>query len=270
MVVGRSALVALVGLIVAGLLVLMLPAPVGARVATSASHQVPAAAQPRADSDRYTVTLVARVCPSYPDVMANRGRNNLQESLQDLGKDSVYQTGQPVDPAIEGPNDPSCRPLDGWRFTLGDSGDGPKVDHLSTVTAGGPPTAATTTVPLLDPAGNPTGRTIAGAVTLRLTQAQVMAAQNRQLWVQGGTPTDPLLDGLFPGQYGFAALRCAVDNYNADNVEWVSYPQAYQHLFCYQYVVTPPPDPATIVVRKQLQGGTDGPGRFRYLGNISY
>ncbi len=75
---------------------------------------------------------------------------------------------------------------------------------------------------------------------------------------------------LFPGQYGFAALRCAIDNYNADNVEWVSYPTTYHHVFCYEYVVTPPPHPATIVVRKQLQGGTDGPGTFRYVGNISY
>ena len=257
-------------LLAAGVLVLSGQAPVGATASFDLSRAALASAQPLEGSDVYTVTLAARVCPTYPDVMANRGRNNLQESLEDLGKDSVYRSGQPVDPSIEGPNDPNCRPLDGWRFTLGNSPNGPKVDHLSTVTNGGPPTAPTTTVPLLDSAGNPTGQSIAGAVNLTLTPSQVIAAQNRQVYFQGGTPADPLLNGLFPGQYAFAALRCAIDNYNADNVEWVSYPTSYHHLFCYQYLVTPPPDAATIVVRKQLQGGTDGPGTFRYVGNISY
>ncbi len=257
-------------LVAGGFLLLTAQIPANATSPAAASQPIRPAAQPATTSNAYTITLVARVCSAYTDVMANRGRNNLQESLQDLGKDSVYQTGQPVDPTIEESNDLNCQPLDGWKFTMGNSPNGPKVNHLSTVTNGGAPTAATATVPLLDTAGNDTGQTIDGAVTVTLTPAQVAAAQNRQVYFQGGTPTDPLLNALFPGQYGFAALRCATDNYNADNVEWTSFPTEYHHLFCYEYVVTPPSNPATIIVRKQLQGGTDGPGSFRYVGNISY
>ncbi len=39
------------------------------------------------------VTLVARVCPSYGDVTANLARNDIQESLADLGGDTKYEAG---------------------------------------------------------------------------------------------------------------------------------------------------------------------------------
>ncbi len=223
-----------------------------------------------ADAPVYSVTMVARSCHQYTDVMANRARNNIQESLRDLGKDSVYADGQPVSPAVEEPNDPACAPLNGWQFTLGDGIAGSKVDNLSIVTNPAAPTAQTGTVPLLDDQGQPTGSTIAGAVNVTLTAQQLQLAQARNLWVQGGTPTDPLLGSRFPSLYGFAALRCAIDNLNGDNVEWIGYPSGVRHVFCYTYLVTPPPDASTIVVRKQLQGGTDGPGTFTYLGSISY
>ena len=70
------------------------------------------------------------------------------------------------------------------------------------------------------------------------------------LWIQGGTPTDPILDQAYPGQYGFAALRCAVDNLNGDNVEWIAYPTGASHVFCYAYYIKPPPTSGTIIVRK--------------------
>ena len=38
----------------------------------------------------YTVTLAARTCPAYADIIANRNRNNIQESLEDLGPDTNY------------------------------------------------------------------------------------------------------------------------------------------------------------------------------------
>src|SRR5882672_8770453 len=38
----------------------------------------------------YQVTLAARECAQYTDIMANLARNNIQESLQDLGPDTVY------------------------------------------------------------------------------------------------------------------------------------------------------------------------------------
>ena len=115
------------------------------------------------------ITFVARSCPEYTDIMANRARNNIQESLRDLGKDSVYGGGTPVSPTIEEPNQPNCTPLPGWDFQLGTSyrGKSPGTDNLSTV-AGAFATPITTggPVPELDASGVDTGRTIDGAVTL--------------------------------------------------------------------------------------------------------
>ena len=65
------------------------------------------------------VTFVARTCPSYADIAANRARNNIQESLQDLGADTLYNAGDAVSPAIEQAQQPNCTPLPDWRFTMG-------------------------------------------------------------------------------------------------------------------------------------------------------
>ena len=69
----------------------------------------------------YYVTFVARSCSSYSDIFANKARNDIQESLKDLGPDSPYNgTDQLVNPAVESqsPQD-RCRPLPDWTFTLG-------------------------------------------------------------------------------------------------------------------------------------------------------
>src|SRR4051794_18643929 len=65
------------------------------------------------------VTIVARQCPSYDDIRANRARNNIQESLRDLGLNTPYSAGQPISPAIEDATQPNCDPIVDWRFTLG-------------------------------------------------------------------------------------------------------------------------------------------------------
>ncbi|HZC14368.1 MAG TPA: hypothetical protein VE270_10160, partial [Thermoleophilaceae bacterium] len=80
-------------------------------------------AQPPPDgqaTDRF-VTIVARECPEYTDITANRARNDIQESLRDLGDDTSYVAGQAIDPAIEARDQPNppCVPITGWRFTLG-------------------------------------------------------------------------------------------------------------------------------------------------------
>jgi hypothetical protein len=102
---------------------------------------------------------VARDCPAYSDVMANRARNNIMETLQDLGKDSVYTGGQAVDPSIEEPNDPNCKPLNGWQFQIGS--DYGKSGQLSHVT--GSPLIITgdtkSNVPVLNPDGTSSGKT---------------------------------------------------------------------------------------------------------------
>ena len=101
----------------------------------------------------YQVTFVARQCPAYSDIMANLARNNIQESQQDLGPDSVYQSGQPISPSIEAANDPDCTPLVGWQFTFGNGINGQTPGtHLSRVSNPvSPPVTVQPSVPLLDP-----------------------------------------------------------------------------------------------------------------------
>ncbi len=90
--------------------------------------------------------------------------------------------------------------------------------------------------------------------------------------MQGGVPGDPVLTTKFPDQYGFAALRCAIDNLNGDNVEFTRFPSGTTHVFCYAYYVTPPPTSGTIIIRKQVD--VDAPQSytqdFRFVSNITY
>ncbi|MBE2319288.1 hypothetical protein DVA67_025145 [Solirubrobacter sp. CPCC 204708] len=79
------------------------------------------------------------------------------------------------------------------------------------------------------------------------------------------------MNGPYPSQYGFGALRCAIDNYNGDNVEYIAYPLGARHVFCFAYYVTPPPTSGTIVVRKQLDAPPDvAEHRFQFEGNLSF
>ncbi|GAA3049666.1 hypothetical protein GCM10020229_71340 [Kitasatospora albolonga] len=230
----------------------------------------PAAAAPRATGD-LKLTLVARVCASYSDVMANRQRDDNMQSLQNLGKDSVYSEGQPVAPDVEAANDPNCTPLTGWRFSLG-SGIGGEVQGLSTVTpAPDGLTRATTlaSVPELDANRNDTGRILAGAVTVDLDDSLIAVARNRRLQIQGGAPTDPLNQQLLGNTYSFATLRCAVDNQRADNVDRAAYPTGSSHVFCYYYAVRQPAEPGTVVVRKHVLG-TAAARPFAFDGDLSY
>lgn len=245
-----------------------------ALAAVSAGGAATAAAAPR-DSG-LLLTVAARSCPTYADITANLARNNIMESLQDLGADTAYRPGEAIDPEVEQSAQPDCTPLPGWRFTLGDNYRTRAVTGpwgaLSIVT--NPfDTEATTEdeVALLDPQGLPTGRTIRGATTIRLSPQEALLASRRSLWIQGGTPTDPILDAEFPGpRYGFGALRCAIDDVNGDNVEFVAYPAGVTHVFCFAYYVEPPPTSGTIVVRKEVRGPAGVDETFRFDGNVSY
>lgn len=136
------------------------------------------------------VTFVARQCPAYADIMANRARNNIQESLADPGEDSTYSDGQAVDPGVETREDPARTPPTGWTFTLG-NGIGGKTDGL-TVISGSPVGTARTaaSTPLLDAQGRDTGQTLEGATTLTLSDARSQNARRDRLTVQGGTPSE--------------------------------------------------------------------------------
>lgn len=226
------------------------------------------------------VTFVARVCDSYADVYANRSRNNIMESLQNLGPDTPYRAGQEVLPTTEstGLQAANCDPLDGWRFTLG-TGYQQRADRgawgaLSKVTNASTQTIVTRPdVPLPNVMGGSTGMTIDGAVTVELTAAQAKLAQSgSKLWVQGGVPGDPVLTGTFGTRFAFAALRCAVDNLNGDNVEWIRYPQGHTNVFCYAYLVDQTPKSGTITIVKQVSdpSGAGVKQTAAFAGSVSY
>lgn len=242
------------------------------RVATPAD--APSSATPM------SITFVARVCDSYADVFANRSRNNLMESLQDLGADTPYSAGAEVLPTVEatGTQAAHCRPLSGWQFALG-TGYQSRADKgawgaLSKVTNPYTQTIVTRpTVPLPNVMGGSTGTTIDGAVTVELTAAQARLAQTTsKLWVQGGVPGDPVLTGTFGNQFAFAALRCAVDNLNGDNVEWIRYPQGHTDVFCYAYLVDQTPRSGTITIVKQVSdpSGAAAKQTATFSGSVSY
>jgi hypothetical protein len=232
----------------------------------------PAAPAQAAAPDSYLVTFVARQCPTYQDITANLARNNIQESLQDLGRDTAYTSGEPISPSVETPNQPNCTALTGWQFTFGDGINGTTPNtNLSRVSNPATPSFTTqASVPLLDTDGNATGSTITGAVTTTLSAAQVSQAAAHNLWVQGGTPSDPLGTSSFGTKYAFGALRCAIDNLNGDNVEWVGFPTGQSHVFCYYYAVDETPAPGTITIAKVLTNPGVSDPAFPFTGTVSY
>lgn len=84
------------------LLVVLLALPAGAAAQVEGNQS----------ADRW-VPIAARECDSYTDIRANLARNNIQESLQDLGEDTLYESGEPIDPRTELAGQPKCRPLTG-------------------------------------------------------------------------------------------------------------------------------------------------------------
>jgi uncharacterized protein DUF11 len=229
-------------------------------------------------ADRW-VTIAARECDDYDDIRANLARNNIQESLQDLGADTLYVSGEPIDPRKELEGQPSCRPITGFMFTFGDGIAGNTVDgpwgELSVVTNpdGGQDLVTRDSVPARDFNGHPVGggQTIAGAITVGLNHDQVERSSRNSLWLQGGTIADPVLFTTppFTGRYGFGALRCAVDDLNGDNVETIQFPSGTRHMYCYAYYVTPPPSSGKIVIRKQVEE-SEAAESFSFTGNVSY
>jgi hypothetical protein len=245
-----------------------------------------AEAAPALATHKRLVTIAARECPSFESITANRARNNIQESLRDLGADTPYGTRRPngqfipiqVSPSIEAEFQPACTPLQGWKFKLGrgvGDQDTGVWGALSTVSRpyAIPDIETKASVPLRDEFGHPVtgGAKLEGAETIHLTDDQVdQATSSQKLWIQGGVPGTPITGN--PSVYAFGALRCATDILNGDNVEFIAYPpDGVDHVFCYAYYVKPAPSAGTIVVEKQIVG-PDGtpPQTVRFTGNISY
>ncbi len=233
----------------------------------------------------YSVTFAARQCTSYSDIFANRFRDNLMQTLQNVGPDSPYGPNDLVSPHFEDMSPQSnCTPLTGWEFTMGRLPDlaplaGP-WGSLTVVNHDFPPVTTEASTALLDQNGVAIANDqIAGATTFELSQEQLDVANQGQwaLRLQGGTPTDPVLAQKFfesvPGEpsYAFGALRCGNDNNYGDNVEGISFPGGVHHIFCYEYLVIPPPTSGTITIQKQVTGAPDGDNPlFPFNGNISY
>lgn len=243
----------------------------------------PAAAA--AQGTGYSVTFAARECTSYSDIFANRFRDNLMQTLQNVGPDSPYGPNDLVNPTFEDQFPQSnCTPLTGWEFTMGRLPDLPPLTgpwgSLTVVNRAFPPVTTEASTALLDQDGEPIGNDqIAGATTFELTPEQLAVANEGQwaLRLQGGTPTDPVLAQKFfesmPGDptYAFGALRCGNDNNYGDNVEGISFPGGIHHIFCYEYLVIPPPTSGTITIQKQVSGTPAGDNPlFPFNGNISY
>jgi hypothetical protein len=237
--------------------------PVAAR-----AEEPPAEPLASSTSMRYQVTFAARACSTYAEVMANRVRDDSAEAPVSPGRDSAYRDGQGVDPDVEAANSADCAPLNGWRFTLG--GSPTRKGPLSVVT-GAPSDSgpAGSDTPRLDTSGRPTGKSIAGAVTVTLTDAQVTAATGRKLWAQGGTPDDPLLARSLPG-YGFGVLRCGYDGRVDANVQWIGFPAGVRHVFCFAYYVQSAKPTGTLIVRAKPTRALGYAQRFTFDASPSY
>ena len=232
------------------------------------------------------VTIAARVCPSYEAITANRARNNIQESLRDLGADTPYGTRLPdgrlipnlIDPAIEAEFQPDCAPLQGVAFKLGrgisghDSGIWGELSKVSGPYAE-PEITTENRTRLLDEFGQPVpgGVFIEGATTISSrptrpkTRRAARSCGSRAACPAGRSPATRNV-------YAFGALRCATDNLNGDNVEWIAYPVGgVNHVFCFAYYVSAGADGGKIIVEKQIVAPAGAPPQsFRFTGNISY
>lgn len=226
----------------------------------------------------YRVTMVARWCNSYTDIFGNRARNDIMESLRDLGPNTPYNPFVSVEPGVEDGRSPqsTCTPLPNWTFSFGTGIGRPAPNsNLSYVTntaqVNNRRITTSASTPLLDAQGNATGDDIAGAVTFSLTSTEAnLASQGNRFWTMGGTPTEPL--NAQGSTYGFGALRCAKDNLNGDNVEWIGYPSGTTHVFCYAFYVKPPPEAGIINIVKQYANGRTLPVNqtFPFDGNLSF
>ena len=169
----------------------------------------------------YYVTFAARSCPTYSDVDANKARNDIQESLDDLGPDSPYNaSGGLVDPRSRRPR----RRMRAARCRTGRSRSGHGYQSLASVVHGATcpsvtdpfprgPIVTQASTPLYDQYHNRVnGQSIAGRDDdpADRRRAPATASVSGQLWAQGGSPEDPVLAQQYPRGRSTGSLPCAV------------------------------------------------------------
>jgi uncharacterized repeat protein (TIGR01451 family) len=161
-----------------------------------------------------TVTFIARACPGLATVPENPLASGVRQA-------------------------PRCKPLTGWPFTLGgapasqpvETGSGP-LSVLANPIGRPIRTRDRAFLPKL-PSGSVKGRTVAGARTIVLPSALVKASAEGDLWVQGGTPSEPVPDGGLL----LVTLRCTGTGGRARNVQQLSLSPGGAHLFCFAFYV---------------------------------
>ncbi|MGZ6576269.1 MAG: hypothetical protein ACXVHJ_35400, partial [Solirubrobacteraceae bacterium] len=174
----------------AGIIAATLAASAGTSLARADGRARPAAV----GGSGYFVTFVGLWCSSYTDIFANRARNDIVESLRDLGPDTQYGTsGALINPIYENQSPQSrCHPIRDWEFALGtsyrsraDTGVWGSISRVTNPYTTSIVTKATT--PLLDEHADPVpGQHLIGATTIELTQDQrQQASQPSRLWAQG-------------------------------------------------------------------------------------
>ncbi|GIJ53553.1 hypothetical protein [Virgisporangium aurantiacum] len=214
----------------------------------------------RSAATTYQVTLAARGCGSYAEVVANQVREDRGESPGRPGRDSPYKPGDPVDPLVE--DQSGCEPLAGITFTFG--GGREKKGAMSSVTAAGAPVTTLAETPLLDAVGRTGTGQLGGAVTVPLSETQMNLAGKRELWVQGGTPAAPV-----PNGFQFAVLRCAIDGRTGGNAQWIGYLPGTRHVFCFAYYVRNAAPTGTLAVKLRTTKAVGYAQRVPFTSNLS-
>ena len=186
---------------------------------------------------------------TFDEITGNRARNNIDgDARPALGADSPY--GDPAimppipnlaTPEVESRFQPNCRPLSllgvhARRPASSPAAERPVFGSLSILTGSDDLPGPSTTlhsVPLLNQPGADTDEHIAGRGHDRADRCPSSSRSTRarnSFWLQGGTRANPIT--ATRTNYGFAALRCATDNLNGDNVEWIAYPLNTTHVLC--------------------------------------
>ena len=165
------------------------------------------AQQPNHRGTDLFVTIAARECSSYDDIMANRSRNDLQESLRDLGRRSVYRAWSAHRPGCGGDQQSQLQTASrlalharqGLQEAGGVRAVGVAVDRQKPLRHRDRDRSLASACATTR-AGRPTTswRARRRSKLTRGIRRDAPRSPN-SLWIQGGTPSDPILNGTVSG-----------------------------------------------------------------------